>query len=332
MDNFFSSIQSFGVPLFGPLGAGMGEYFFLVTSKASTNKYYQKLINSQVGDDRIFTTVSSAYSNMTGDQNDVLFITPGDHAVTAAVTWAKNRTFLIGLGGPNQRQQPSTLTSGGCRIKCVTTAVAEIFDVTGNYVSMYGFGTMNNAANTGNLYDVLVEGRNFYAEGMSFRGGNNTTQNQNASAGIPLGIGAAGYAHTFVNCQIGQAGNTARTTGPGYVKFITGTPGCGGIKFIDCTFEMQSATDGANASGFLVQQTSLDRLTQFINCSFYNFSENWGATPDYLFNIDQTTTFDIILRNCSMAGFDIVSDSARVKTSDAAPNSAGVESVAVATT
>jgi len=307
------------------VGPGLGDVRFLVED---ASEYHDWLKYLGVKNDHIHTTVVAAEDALTADRNDVLCVTPGDYAVTSAIAWDKDQTHIVGLGGPNQRQQPSTLTNGGTRIKCITTAVEEVIAVTGNYVQFHRTGFMNNAANTGNKYDVLVQCRNFYAELCAFRGGNNTTQNQNASAGIPLGIGA-GYAARFKRCQIGQSGNVTRTTGPGFVKFVAG--GHGGIDWEDCIFEMRSETSGANPSGFLVEQTSLDRVMWFKRCLFYNFSENWGALPDYLFNIDQTTTFDILLTQCAMAGFDIVSDNAHVKTIDPAPNSAGCESVAVAT-
>ena len=267
---------------------------------------------------------------MTTLQGDTLCVMPGDHVQTASLTWDKDDTRIIGMGVPNQRQHPLTLTNGGTRLSCVTAAVGQILNITGDYVTMMNIGTVNSAASTSNLYDILIASRNFYAEGCSFRGGNNATQVGNASAGIPLGIGA-GYAARFVKCQIGQSGNTTRTTGPGFVKFITG--GHGGIDFIDCDFQMRSETTGANPSGFLVQETSIDRIIRFLgDCTFYNFSENWGALPDYLFNIDQTTTFDIVMgQGCLMAGFDIVSDNAHVKVIGGAPNNAAVESIAVAT-
>jgi hypothetical protein len=328
--NFPHGITSFGIPVLGgALPVGTGKIRHLVAAKASTDVYYSLLQQWNVDEADIYSSLTTAYGDMTTNQGDTLLVYPGNHVQTASLTWDKDNTRIIGLGTWNQRQQPSTLTTGAARLTCTTAAIAQILYITGDYVSMYNIGTMNSAADTGNLYDVLIASRNFYAENCSFRGGNTSTQNTAATAGIPLGIGA-GYAARFVNCQIGQSGNATRTTGPGFVKFITG--GHGGIDFINCDFQMRSETTGANPSGFLVQQTSLDRLTRFIACSFYNFSENWGDLPDYLFNIDQTTTFDILLMGgCGMIGFDVVSDNAHVKTSQPIPHTNGVEALAVAT-
>lgn len=310
----------------------VGDFFFLVPAASATSQYRTWLNSLKVPQSKMFTDLATAYAAMSANRGDVLYVMPGDHAVTAAVTWDKDQTVIQGLGGPNQRQQPSTLTSGGVRIKCVTANIGSVFDITADYFSMFDIGTMNNYADTDNLTDIIVAGRNFYAERCAFRGGNTSTQTTSATSGIPVTIDA-GYAARFVNCQIGQSGNATRTAGPGFVYF-RGTGGAhGGIDFIGCDFQMRSETNGAAACGFLVAENSLDRITRFLNhCTFYNFSENWGALPDYMFNIDQTTTFDIYIDStCGMYGFDIVSDNAHVKSIGAAPNSAAVESTAVAT-
>ena len=311
------------------VGPGVGEIFYLVTNR-TTDKYYLLLNKRRVSESSIFTTLASAYAAMTAGQNDTLLVFPGDHVITSEVTWAKDGTNIVGVGSKNQRHQPSTLTAEGVRITCKTAAVSYCITVSGKYVQMFDIGTFNSAAATTNLGDIHVTGRNFSATRCAFRGGNEATQVQSATSGIPVTISTDAYGFKFTECEIGSAGNTTRTTGPGFVRFASGAGGAG--LFDRCAFSMRSETTGANASGFTVEQTSLDRLLTFRTCTFYNFSENWGALPDYMFNIDQTTTFDIVLHvGCCMAGFDIVSDSARVKTSDPLPHTNVAESLAVAT-
>lgn len=310
---------------------GLRQQFHLVKSK-SNNLYYSKLRDVVgVEDGRIFTTLPSAYTNLTASQGDILYVWPGDHVITAMVTWAKADTKLVGIGAENQRHQPSTLTTGGIRITCKTTEISYCFTISGQYVTFENIGTINTAAHASNLGDILITGRNFNAKKCAFRGGNAAEQVQSATSGIPVTISTDAYGFKFEECELGSAGNATRTTGPGFARFAAGAGGAG--MFDKCAFSMRSETTGANPSGFTVEETALDRLLTFRNgCTFYNFSENWGALPDYLFNIDQTTTFDILIDStCMMAGFDIVSDSARVKVLGAAPNSAAVETVAVAT-
>jgi hypothetical protein len=309
---------------------GNGEAYYLVPDTSSTSLYREMLLSRGLDPTKMYTTLAAAEDAMKANRGDTLYVYPGEHAVTSSITWDKNNTNIVGLGSKNQRHQPSTLTTGAVRFKCVTSAIGSILNVTAHYVSMADVGTMNTYAGTSNLTDVIVAGRNFHGVRCAFRGGNAAEQVGNALAGIPVTIITDAYGFRFDECEFGSAGNTTRTTGPGYIRFAAGAGGAG--IFNQCAFSMRSETTGANVSGFTVEQSALDRLTTFRGCTFYNFSENWGALPDYLFNIDQTTTFDILLMGCGMAGFDIVSDSARVKTIDPAPNSAGVESAAVATT
>lgn len=305
--------------------------FHLVKSK-SNNLYYSKLRNvAGVEDGRIFTTLSSAYTNLTASQGDVLYVWPGDHVITSMVTWAKADTKLVGIGAENQRHQPSTLTTGGIRITCKTAKVDYCFTVSGQYVTFENIGTINTAADAENLGDIIITGRNFNAKKCAFRGGNAAEQVQSATSGIPVTISTDAYGFKFEECELGSAGNATRTTGPGFARFAAAAGGAG--VFDKCAFSMRSETTGANVSGFTVEENALDRLLVFRNgCTFYNFSENWGALPDYLFNIDQTSTFDILIDStCMMTGFDVVSDSACVKSIGATPSNAAVGATAVAT-
>ncbi|RPI84288.1 MAG: hypothetical protein EHM41_13770 [Chloroflexi bacterium] len=302
--------------------------FHLVKNKG-TDKYYKRLRELDVEDGRIFTTLASAYGALTASQGDKLYVYPGDHVQTAQLTWAKDDTSLIGVGSRNQRHQPSTLTTGAIRISTITANVSYVITVTGKYVTFENFGTYNSINDTDNLGDLQISARNFHGKNLALRGGTNATQVQSATSGIPLTIDTDAYGFRFDDCEIGSAGNTTRTTGPGFARFAAAAGGAG--LFNRCAFSMRSETTGANPSGFTVEENALDRLLTYRDCTMYNFSENWGALPDYCFNIDQTTTFDILLINTAVVGFDIVSDNAHVKTIDAAPNSAGCEAVAVAT-
>jgi len=332
MKNIFAArVENLDYRQFGQFGWLADPYlnFHLVKNKA-TDLYYAKLKALGVDDSRIFTTLASAYGALTSNQEDWLFVYPGDHVQTASLTWAKHNTNIQGMGSKNQRHQPSTLTTGAVRISCVTAAIANILNITGKYVQMFDIGTFNSAANTGNLTDIVVAGRNFYAERCAFRGGNNATQVGNALAGIPVTLITDAYASKWADCEFGSAGQTTRTTGPGFMRFAAASGGM--HRFDRCMFQMRSETSGDDVSGFTVEENALDRLTIFNNCAFYNFSENWGALPDHMFKISQTSTFDILLQGgCGMVGFDTLSDNAHVKSSDPLPHTNAVEALAVAT-
>lgn len=313
--NFPNGLTSFGVPVFGNIPQlAVGEVFHLVAAKESSDLYYEK-IRQSIPDEKIFSTLASAYTNMTSNQGDVLIIYPGTHTVTAGVTWEKHHTTLIGAGSPNQAYQPTTMTGGGVKLKCTTVNVTAILDITGNYVSMYNIGTQNTADDADNVCDVRVRARNFYAQDCSFRGGTGATQIGTANSGlglfVDLSVGPntdAGNAMWINRCSIGSSGNTIRTVGAGCFAVYNPSPytygGGFGMQFTDCRFSMYSATAGVyacNVDGIY----AFDREMYFNNCLFFNF-----CTPttncNYVFNFTSTSssTAWVVLDKCAAFGFD----------------------------
>jgi hypothetical protein len=319
-------------PYMKAIPLGPGETFHMVANK-TTDTYFQLLKNRHVDDEHIVATLSAAYDLCTTNQGDNVLVYPGDHVMTSMVTWDKDQCLIYGMGGPNMSHQPSTLTTGGVRLTCKTTAISYCLTVTGDYVRMYNIGTVNTAAATTNLGDILISvGRNFYAESCAFRGGNADEQVQSATSGCPVSI-TGGYAHYFKNCFIGSAGNATRTTGPGFVKFFATAGGAGMCVFDGCVFAMRSETDGDNAKGILIQDAAIDRLLIFKGCTFYNFSVNWGAQPDHMICDQQTSTHNILFHGGNgCVGFDAIGDSARLMSADPLPHTNGVEALAMAVT
>lgn len=292
------------------IGPGIGEIFYLVKNR-TTDVYYNLLLERRVPEDQIFTTIATAEDAMTAGRNDTLFVYPGDHIVTSSITWDKSMTNIVGVGSKNQRFQPSTLTAGGVRLTCTTTAVAEILNITGDYVSLYGVGTFNSAADTGNKSDINISGKNFFADYCSFRGGNSSTQTQNATAGIPIwvdsAIAGAGNAMWVRNSVIGSAGNTDRTKGPGCVYFEGGAAAGFNPVFENCLLSTRISTANLNQSCLVLLEGNyaVDRELLFKNCNFYNFVENLASQLDYAIQDECATTHSITIdQNCTATGID----------------------------
>ncbi len=324
MTRFPHGISVFGVPVFGGgIAPTFGEVFYLVAAKASTDPYYARLSDA-VDDDYIFSTLASAYAAMTSDQGDTLIVMPGDHIQTAGLTWAKNQTRVIGWGGPNLRVQPTTATTGGLRISTVTTAVSYLLNITGNYCQFANIATFNNGVATTNLGDVGITGKNNYFYRCDFRGGNNSTQNTATTpyAGVPVVfLNGAGYGNgtTFDECQIGSAGNSVRTHGPGAVLFLGGASSAAfDIQFKKCVLETYCQTLGAdvalvklNAAGY-----SNDRYMLFDECFFYNFWEGLADKMNYAIVDGCNTTHNIVLKRCTGSGIEFWSNVATYTAAD----------------
>lgn len=320
-----------GVPVGAPVD--QGKAIWLVASATDGQK--AELQTRGVANGDIFTDAATAIAQLRSGYNDTLYVMPGDHAVTAEINITQHQVRIIGMSGPNMGYTASTSTTannGVTRFKCVTANVARIFDVTGSYVQFINIATFNSYDDADNVCDVYVGGRNFYANRCEFRGGNGGTTQMGGNYGIPLVLGAC-YGSRFDDCKIGSPGNYTRTSGPGFVMFET-AGGSGMIQFNSCIFAMRSETTGANCSGFLIQETSIDRALLFNNCLFYNFSVNWGAIPDFLINDDQTTTHTVLFYGgCCMSGFDTMGDSTtKILTSDPLPHTEACEALGVKVT
>jgi hypothetical protein len=287
-----------GLPL------GPGKTFFMVDS---TSNYYTRLQNMGVASDNIVSSLSEGKALMTSDQGDNLLIFPGTYLSSASLTWDINDSKLIGVASPNQTYQPSTMTGGGVKLKCVTTTVAQILNVTGKYVQMHNIGTQNTYDAAGNISDIRLStgSVNFYAKNCAFRGGTGATQVGTADCGVGLyvdtSVAGAGNGMIFENCLFGSSGNTIRTVGASCVTFGGGTA-AGGFepRFIDCQFANYSNTSGVyfiNAASNAV----FDRFLAFKRCSFYNFCN--PATPLAEAIHCNNDTAWIIIDACSGFGF-----------------------------
>jgi hypothetical protein len=303
--NFPNGLTSMGVPLFGGIPQlAVGNVFHLVTAKGSTDPYYV-LLKDRVEDGNIFASLTDAHAAMTSNQGDVLIVYPGSHVQADSLTWSKSNTMIVGAGSPNQTYQPSTLTTGGVRLTCTTAAVGQILNITGHYVSMYNIGTQNSASDSGNISDIRIVGRNFYARNCAFRGGTGATQIGTADCGLGVfvdtSVAGAGNGMVLEQCTIGSSGNTIRTVGACCMSFGAGSA-AGGFepRFYDCVFSAYTQTSGCY---FINAQynAGFDRFALFKNCLFLNFAN--PATPMAEAIRNNNDTAWIVLQNCGGFGF-----------------------------
>jgi hypothetical protein len=294
---------------------GPGDIFFLCA--ATTDNYYKRLLNEGVPSDHLFTDFPTANAALTSEQGDNLLIFPGDHIQTASNTISASGARLIGMGGPNQGYQSATLAAGQVRVSCVTASVSEIMNVTGHSVAMYNLGTFNNAG-TNNYGDVRISGKNFYGSRLSLRGGNTASgQLDTNKAGVPLivdsSVAGAGNGLLIEDSIIGSSGNGVRSKGPGCLEFIGGAAAGFGMHFNRCTFSARVEIATANNVGLvsLDANYAVDRELLFDNCNFYNFVQNLGTGPTYVFRDACGTTHQIVIHNCSYnKGFTSWTDAA----------------------
>lgn len=312
ISNFPHGISSFGIPVFGGgIPAGPGKVFHLVKSKASTDVYYSYLLENSIDDSMIYDSLSSVYDQMTSGQGDTLLVYPGNHIQTASLTWDKDDCRIIGMGSPNQLPGTTSPITGSVVLSTATTTVGSVLNITAHHLYMRGVQTMNNAAATTNYCDVMIGAgsRNLLFENCGFRGGSNTTQCQNATAGIPIWVAnaaTAGNGTKFVNCWIGSSGNTTRTKGPGCIYFAAGSAKGLNFEFENCRLSTRIETNNSDdvCMVHLAGNYASDRYLLFKDCLFYNFWENKGGLLDFAIKDANGTSHDTILMNCAMVGID----------------------------
>jgi len=256
-------------------------------------------------------TLSGAYPLLRDDKNDALMVIPGPSpiTVTASLELAQDGISIVGLA-PNQRHARTAATDGAaCAVRCVTSGVDNIFNITGNGVRLYNLDTMNTYTITTNRCDILVAGRAPYFEGCGFRGGNGANQLNHADGGVAVimktSVAGAGNGARFKDCHFGNSSNDARSLGPSWLLYEGAAVAGFFNEFIDCIFDTRIETVSAVVAGIIFAQNfAADRYLLFRNCFFYNFWQNHVDKANYVIYDLSGSTHDIVLMNSAYAGFD----------------------------
>lgn len=191
----------------------IGEDFYLVPNKA-TDKFYASLKKNGITDDKIFTTVPSAYTNLTSGSGDTLFVCPGNYAQTAALTWAKHYTNLIGLGAPVQVNQRA-------RISAAVAALSPLITVSANGCQFDNvmFSQEGSHATTAAINMYITGARNAFTR-VTFRNLGALAVVDNSCR--PLKIASNDGENYFKQCTIG-ADTVDGATATNYIIEFAGT-------------------------------------------------------------------------------------------------------------
>lgn len=246
--------------------------------------------NSGTAQNDAYATVEQALSSCTSGQHDVVLISPtggtGRSSEDAAITWNKRFTHLIGSAAPTQQDARAgisfatggslTLSENGCIFRNVT---------------------MNGSADIN--VPVTITGDYNAFGGVDFKGSLNATTGDDTAARALVLSGA--QENTFSGCTFG-ADTFMRSAANATVEFASAASR---NVFDGCLFTM--AADAETPVHVLHSDSnSVDRWTQFNDCTFYAFYTNHSAKVNAAFNLStQTTTCDIIMSGATLAvGFD----------------------------
>ena len=234
-------------------------------------------------------TIDAAYALCTANQHDVVLYIAGASGInlSAALTWSKNYTHLIGWCAPTRVAQRarifqlSTLTGASPLITISATGCI--------FKDLYIFQGVNDATS---LINVLVTGGRNYFENVHFAGGGHAAQAIDGGASLKLD---AAEENTFVNCTIGVDTIDA---GTGMVGLLLDTEAHRNI-FEKCTFRMRAGHTGA-AFVEVVDATGIDRDNTFIDCLFINNSTSNDMASAFVIPSGMGEPRILLLKDCML--------------------------------
>ena len=252
LTNFPDGITVMGSPVMPGGFPTAGNVFFVDPTNGSDSNHGRDINHAKA-------TLLAAYNLTTANQNDIVYYIAGSSSDTwsAALTWSKNYTHLIGVAAPTgvatraRFFQLSTLT--GASPLFTISATGCIFK------NFYIFQGVNDATS---LINVSVTGGRNYFEGVHFAGGGHATQAIDGGASLKLD---GAEENLFVRCTIGVDTIDAAT---GMMGMLMDGEAHRNV-FRDCIFRMRA---GDTAAGFVevVDSTGIDRDNSFINTLFIN--------------------------------------------------------------
>ena len=220
--------------------------------------------------DQAKATVLAAYNLTTTARNDVVFFIPGGTAddPEAVLTWSKSYTHFVGLG-PYLRGMGNR-----CRIEgAADQDLTSLITVSGSGCVFRGIKWINLAdANVDSGCMTVSGGRNSFYD-CQISGMGHATPGARAGS---YSLTVSGGENYWGDCTIGldtivrAAANAELVLATGAVRNT----------FQRCSFDSASETAGK----FAVKVQATDRWAKFIDCDFYNFSDNHANTLTNVFN------------------------------------------------
>jgi hypothetical protein len=275
LTNFPNGVTSFGIPMVGNNMFGGDTYFVRPRTGLDGNK----------GDDpgRALKTIQAAHDKCTAGNNDVVYYisesttssaSGTQQLVTAAITWTKSFTHLIGVS-------PPLAMSNRCRVGTTTAMTPMLdFDASSCIVKNFQFSQNHSHATAGAVCCDIAGSRNYF-ENVQF-------QNLGASAYVDnscraLTITSGNGENRFVNCTFGS-GTVDGGSATNYLLEFVGANQTARNVFENCYF---LGNGSANSSFFaMATQSGGSAFQKFERCLFFN---NKHGSLD-----EMTEAFDVI--------------------------------------
>lgn len=217
--------------------------------------------DSNAGDrwSKPLATIAAAYAKCTANQHDVVLVLAGasGNTLSAALTWAKNYTHLVGLCAATHAGQRSRIFQ-----LSTLTAASPLLNITASgciFRDVYIFQGVDDATS---LLNVQVTGGRNLFENVHFAGGGHATHAVDGGASLKLN---GAEENLFRRCTIGVDTIAA---GTGMVGILFDGSAQRNV-FDRCHVSMYAGHTGA-AFAEVADGEGIDRYTIFDNCLFTN--------------------------------------------------------------
>lgn len=267
------------------------------------NVYYCDYANGSDNNDGLTAatatqTLSAAYGLATSGNNDVIVLVGngaanGSQRLSAAFTWAKNATHLLGVTAPVLYSQRARIAP-----TAAVTAFTPFFTISGNGCIFeniqwfHGFDT----GTTAQINMVLTGSRNFFRNCHIAGMGDAASAQDAGSRSLKIGSSGSGE-NVFESCVIG-IDTVTRTAANASIEFTAATTR---NVFRNCLFPFM--TSAATPLGYIGSASGcMDRHQVFENCSFINAIKSTSTTMDALGTLAASAGGLLLFKNSTLVG------------------------------
>lgn len=244
------------------------------------------------------STLSGAYGLATAGNNDVVVLVgngaaSGTARLSAAFTWSKNATHLLGVAAPSLVSQRARIapTSGATAFTPFFTVSADgcVFQ---NVQWFHGFDT----GTTSQICMPVTGSRNVFVRCHIAGMGDQESADNAGSRSLKIGSSGSGE-NLFVECTIGLD-TVTRGAANASVEFAGATPR---NAFLRCVFPFQ--TDSADVLGIIGSGSgNMDRWQLFQDCSFVNNVQSTSTTMTALATLAASSGGLLFMKSSSALG------------------------------
>lgn len=274
------------------VGPALGNIFYVVPADSL---YEANLLGMGIKSSEIVHTLADGEDLLTTGQNDVLCVA-GQTIIseTAECDWDKSYTHMVGLGGPQN--------SGfdvGTGFTTTTATVGAIIHNTGTGNQFHDVTITNAGAAATALTAFNNAGPRTVLKGCQIVGMLGATACDTTLASS-LQMSANGYYFKAEDCIFGTTdGQTQGSDTNAPIYYVAGAMVSDNL-FKHCLIQSQVAA--ATRVLVYVAQTGCDRQQIFEDCTFYAFAANHAVTMTQAIKDSNTSTHDIIIKDCAGIG------------------------------